>query len=115
MLGSLVSLQNVEFIQKYIKPHETEEEFYYAHYDMYKSVENAIMLNRSLLHVKIELNLVNSYSREYIPIDHLEEYENLLKDIPQEYCLYQNYKMIHYMELAKDVKIEKMNTAWVKD
>ena len=73
------------------------------------------MMNRSMIHVKIDLNLINSYSREYIPIDHLEEYENLLKDIPQEYCLYQNYKMIHYMELAKDVKIEKLNTAWVKD
>ena len=73
------------------------------------------MFNRSLIHVKLELNLITSYSKDYMPIEHLEDYEQLLKEIPQEYCLYQNYKMIHYMELVKDVKIEKLNTVWLKD
>ena len=38
-----------------------------------------------------------------------------MKDIPQEYCLYQAYKMTHYMELVKDIKIKKISTVWLKD
>ena len=115
LLNSLASLRNVEFIQKYVRPDEKEEEFFYGNYNMYKSLENGFMFNRSLMHIKLELNLINTYSRDYIPIEHLEDYEQLLKDIPQEYCLYQTYKMIHYMEIAKDVKIEKISTVWLKD
>lgn len=48
-------------------------------------------------------------------MEHLESYESLLKEIPQEYCLYQTYKMIHYMELTKDVTIEKIGTLWLRN
>ena len=36
-------------------------------------------------------------------------------DIPQEYCMYQTYKMVHYMELMKDMKVEKLSTLWLME
>lgn len=39
----------------------------------------------------------------------------VLKAVPQEFCIYQTYKMVHYMELMKDVKIEKLGTLWLME
>jgi hypothetical protein len=73
------------------------------------------MFNRSLIQVKTEINLLNKFSKDYVPVEHLENYETILRDIPNEYCLYQTYKMVHYMELTKDVTIEKLGTFWLKN
>jgi len=55
------------------------------------------MWGRSETQVRIEINLVNKYSKDYVPVEHLEAYEEVLKEIPQEYILYQTYKMVHYV------------------
>ncbi len=39
----------------------------------------------------------------------------MLKEIPQEYILYQNYKMVHYLELVRNMKIKNLTTVWIKD
>ena len=38
LFSSLVSMQTVDFIQKYIKPKEGDEQFYYANYNMYDAI-----------------------------------------------------------------------------
>lgn len=72
------------------------------------------MFSRSLVQVKIDVNLINKFSKDYIHPEHLDKYESeVLKDIPQEYCMYQTYKIVHYMELMKDMKVEKLGTLWL--
>ena len=56
------------------------------------------MFSRSLVQVKIDVNLINKFSKDYICPEHLDKYETeVLRDIPQEFCMYQNYKIVHYM------------------
>lgn len=46
-------MQSVDFIQKYIKPSDGDEQFFYANYNMYDVMENAFMFKRSEVHVKL--------------------------------------------------------------
>jgi hypothetical protein len=39
----------------------------------------------------------------------------MLRDAPEEYCLYETYKMVHYIEINRDIKIKHLNTVWFKD
>jgi hypothetical protein len=39
----------------------------------------------------------------------------MLKEMPEEYCLYETYKMVHYIEINRDIKIKQLNTVWFKD
>ncbi len=39
----------------------------------------------------------------------------MLKEMPEEYCLYETYKMVHYIEINRDVKVKCLNTVWFKD
>lgn len=47
-----------------------------------------LMYNRSLIQMKTEIGLLSKFSKEYIPLEYLEEYEQMLKEMPEEYCLY---------------------------
>jgi hypothetical protein len=71
------------------------------------------MLQQSLIQIKISINLLNKFSQQYIPLEELENYENLLKATHQEYCLYQTYKMVHYMELTRDIAVLRLGTLWL--
>lgn len=104
-LKSAANMQNVEFIQAYIKPNKKKDKIFESVYSYLKGPENQQMWNRSLVQVKIDINLINQFSKDYVSLEQLENYESLLKEIPKEYCLYETYKMIHYMEIVKDVKI----------
>ncbi len=73
------------------------------------------MYNRSLIQMKTEIGLLTKFSKEFIPLDLLEDYEQMLKEMPEEYCLYQTYKMIHYMEINRDIRIKHLTTVWFKD
>lgn len=40
------------------------------------------MFNRSQIQMKTEIGLISKYSKDYIPIDLLEDYEGMLKEMP---------------------------------
>jgi hypothetical protein len=40
------------------------------------------MFNRSLIQMKTEIGLLSKFSKEYIPLEYLEEYEQMLKEMP---------------------------------
>jgi hypothetical protein len=65
--------------------------------------------------MKTEIGLLSKFSKEYIPLEYLEEYEQMLKEMPEEYCLYETYKMIHYIEINRDVRVKHLTTVWFKD
>lgn len=46
-------MQNVDFIQSYIKPNEREDQIFEGTYTIIKGPENQLMFNRSLIQVKI--------------------------------------------------------------
>jgi len=39
----------------------------------------------------------------------------MLKEMPEENCLYETYKMVHYIEINRDLKVKRLNTVWFKD
>jgi hypothetical protein len=39
----------------------------------------------------------------------------MLKEMPEEYCLYETYKMVHYIEINRDVRVKHLTTVWFKD
>lgn len=39
----------------------------------------------------------------------------MLKEMPEEYCLYETYKMVHYIEINRDVRVQHLTTVWFKD
>lgn len=115
IMKSAVKTQHIEVIQGYIKPHEKESEFIFSEYVEYRKPDNVLMFNRSLIQMKTEIGLLSKFSKEYIPLEYLEEYEQMLKEMPEEYCLYETYKMIHYIEINRDVRVQHLTTVWFKD
>lgn len=73
------------------------------------------MWNRAESYVKLSVNIINSYSKEYIPIETLESYEQVLKEIPQEFILYQNYKIVQFLSIVRNLEIKNLTTLWMKD
>ena len=67
-------MSTVDFIQTYIKPKEREESFFFSEYSMYETVENQYMFDRALTHVKTDINLITKESKDYIPLEQLEDY-----------------------------------------
>ena len=74
VLKSPLSLRNVELIQSYIKPSDQEDQIFEANFNCFKKDEYPLMFSRSLVQVKIDVNLINKFSRDYIPVEHLDKY-----------------------------------------
>ena len=115
LLKSPHKTSSIELIQAFVKPHDRESEFIFSEYLDYLKPLNALMFSRSLTQMKTEIGLISRYSKDYIPMELLEEYEQMLKEMPEEYCLYQTYKMVHYIEINRDLKVKRLNTVWFKD
>lgn len=45
-------LQDVEFIQSFVKPHDRESEFIFSEYLDYRKPQNSLMFNRSMIQMK---------------------------------------------------------------
>ena len=57
-----------------MKPSDQEDQIFEATYDCFKKDENPLMFSRSLVQVKIDVNLINKFSKDYIPPEHLDKY-----------------------------------------
>lgn len=71
VLKSPVNTMCIDFIQSYIKPHEVESEFFFSEYNGFNPIENSLMWSRSLTQIKQSINLINVYSKDYIPVETL--------------------------------------------
>jgi len=48
-------------------------------------------------------------------MESLDAYCEVLKEITDDYLLYQTYKIIHYLQILRDMKVTRLTTVWIKD
>lgn len=104
---------DIELIQSYVRPKHESNCMIHTFFDIRDKIANKLLYERALQEIDIVLGIISPLSPNFISREASEEFEVVLRENPEDYALYQTYKIVQYITKTEDIRTRRLKLNWL--